>query len=210
VSDLFSLDDLPNEARELLDEAERDVIAIRDKAERQADETQLRANRQIEDIKKKADKTISDANRTAQEQVEDRQKRLLAALRPLQQKYAKEGKLDEALAIRERIRALKTSAAQVRPNPGTLAGEDATPGRTELFDVTGSIDGTIWGTDVYTGDSSLAMAAIHAGVLNDGQRGVVRVTFVDSLNVAFTSTTRNGITSHGYGPYPTAYRVERV
>ena len=38
-----------------------------------------------------------------------------------------------------------------------------------FFQVTGETHGPLWGTDVYTTDSSPAKAAVHAGVLRDGE-----------------------------------------
>ena len=46
------------------------------------------------------------------------------------------------------------------------------------IDVVGSSQGTVWGTTVYTDDSPLAVAAVHAGVLDPGQRAKVRVTIL--------------------------------
>jgi len=146
-----------------------------------------------------------------EEDVRTRQRSLLEALKPLQDQCAREGKLDEALAILERVRGLKANLLQAQPDPGSLAGmEHPKPGTSQLFDVTGSTDGAVWGTDVYTSDSSLATAAVHAGVLRPGERSVVRVTFVDTLNVAFVGSDRNGVESASWGPYPVGYRVQRA
>jgi hypothetical protein len=194
------LDDLPAEARTLLDEADRDCQEIRDQAERQADEVRARA-----------DHTVAEINARAAEQVRLRQRALLDRLKPLQDSHAKKGKLDEALAIRERIRGLKASLLQAQPDPGSLAVlPPQPPGTHVLFDVTGSSDGVVWGTDVYTHDSDLAAAAVHAGVLRDGERGIVRVIYTDTLNVAFTGSPRNGVWSEDFGPWPVGYRVERA
>ena len=40
---------------------------------------------------------------------------------------------------------------------------------TLVCEVTGSSQGTVWGTDLYTDDSSIPAAAVHAGVLKDGE-----------------------------------------
>ena len=99
---------------------------------------------------------------------------------------------------------------QALPDPGNLSSYTSpTIGSSLLFDVTGDSDGIVWGTDVYTNDSTLATVAVHAGVLKDGQRGLVRVTWVDTLNVAFTGSERNGVWSEAYGPWPVGYRLSR-
>ena len=72
--------------------------------------------------------------------------------------------------------------------------------------VTGQARGTIYGTDIYTGDSSLPAAAVHAGVLKPGKTGVVRVKIVGP-QPGFVATTRNGVTSNAYGAYGSAYQI---
>lgn len=59
----------------------------------------------------------------------------------------------------------------------------------------------VWGTDVYTLDSNIAAAAVHAGVAQPGQTVVVRVRVVASPG-QFVPSTRNGVSSTGYGNYP--------
>jgi hypothetical protein len=81
-------------------------------------------------------------------------------------------------------------------------------GKTFTFKVTGNSNGSVWGTDVYTSDSTLATAAVHAGVLTSGQTGVIKVTIVPSPQV-FIGTTRNGVSSTGFTQYPSAFRVYR-
>lgn len=58
-------------------------------------------------------------------------------------------------------------------------------------------DGTVWGTDAYTGDSSLCRAALHAGALGrDGGRITV---LREAGRDLYAGTTRNGVTSSDYG-----------
>jgi hypothetical protein len=82
-------------------------------------------------------------------------------------------------------------------------------GQTFYFRVHGQAVGCVWGTDVYTGDSALAAAAVHAGAVELGETCVVKVTVVEPLQ-QYDGSTRNGITSHSYGPYNTAYRVVAI
>src|SRR5205807_2155099 len=63
-----------------------------------------------------------------------------------------------------------------QPDPGTMTGFRAEVGKSFVFQVTGSDSGSIWGSDVYTDDSNLATAAVHAGIIPVGQQGVVKVT----------------------------------
>lgn len=97
-------------------------------------------------------------------------------------------------------------AAEAPPNMLDLIEP---PGSTFYFRVTGEIGAPLWGTDVYTGDSALAAAAVHAGALKAGESGVVKVTLVTPLQ-QYAGSVRHGVTSHDFGRYGSAYRVERV
>jgi hypothetical protein len=92
------------------------------------------------------------------------------------------------------------------PNPGSLSAYSQRFGETFVFSVTGRTSGAIYGTETYTTDSDLATAAVHAGLLKDGEAGVVQVTIVQSPN-EFASTTANGITSRAWQSYPAAYTL---
>ncbi len=82
-------------------------------------------------------------------------------------------------------------------------------GATYYFRVTGAADGSLWGTDVYTGDSALAMAAVHAGLVKVGETVVVKV-IVEQPRTKYQGSVRNGVTSQDYGHYGTAYRLAAV
>jgi hypothetical protein len=96
----------------------------------------------------------------------------------------------------------------VAPDPGAAAGLPHQDGQVTKVRVTGSATGPVWGTDVYTADSSLAAAAVHAGVLRPGETGIVRVRMVPGLS-AYPGSTRNGVTSGAWGSYPSAYTLSR-
>lgn len=82
-------------------------------------------------------------------------------------------------------------------------------GETFCFRLTGSEQGHVWGTEVYTTDSALAAVAVHSGVLQAGETGAIRVTILPAES-AYHGSTRNGITSLDYGPYLGAFRVDQV
>jgi hypothetical protein len=102
----------------------------------------------------------------------------------------------------------EAKVAHAEPDPGTLVNYQTKVGESFHFKVTGAIGAIIWGTDVYTTDSQLATAAVHAGVLRAGQTGVVKVTIVASPPV-FVGSTRHGVTSLPYGPFAAGYKVSR-
>lgn len=90
--------------------------------------------------------------------------------------------------------------------PGNLMAYQNQFGKELAFAVTapqmnGQQAPAVWGTDTYTLDSNLAGAAMHAGLVQPGQAGVVRVRIVASPP-QYTGSVRNGVTSSPYGTYP--------
>ena len=97
--------------------------------------------------------------------------------------------------------------ADTLPESGTLVSYANKFGTKLAFTVTGKAGGAIWGTNPYTLDSPLAVAAIHAGVLKQGQTGVVNVEIIQSPP-AFQGSAQNGVTSFQWGPFTGgAYRI---
>lgn len=95
----------------------------------------------------------------------------------------------------------------VLPDPGNLKAYERRIGETLSFSVTGaSSGGSLWGTDIYTTDSRLAMAAVHAGVLREGETGVVKVKIVAG-QPSYAGSTKSGIASSNYGGYGGSYEV---
>jgi len=65
--------------------------------------------------------------------------------------------------------------------------------------------GGIWGTEVYTDDSSICAAAVHTGVIGfDG--GTVTIEILPGRK-AYQGTTQNGLTSNEWGTYDGSFRV---
>ncbi|PSB54984.1 LCCL domain-containing protein [Chamaesiphon polymorphus] len=67
----------------------------------------------------------------------------------------------------------------------------------------GSI-GSIWGTDIYTSDSSICTAAAHSGLITARDGGRVRIRIRPGAEF-YNGTTRNGITTNGYGSYQSSF-----
>lgn len=128
----------------------------------------------------------------------------IAALQALQDTYCQQKRLDEAVAIRDRIRSLRG----ILPDPGALAVRPQDIGRTFLFDVVGSTEGSVWGTEVYTSDTHVGAAAVHLGILKPGERGVVKVRVIEGQR-EYRGTTRNGVTSVDYGPWGVSFVISR-
>ncbi len=150
--DSYTVPALPQDAREVLDQMLRSQAEARGEASRKI--AQARAD-------------------TIQE------------LKQLQDRYTKAGQLDAAVAVRTTVRRLQAEGGATRysavrrldaPNPIVASGDPGNltayrdrVGQTFYFDVTGATAGTVWGNVIYTDDSALAAAAVHAGVLAPGQ-----------------------------------------
>lgn len=65
--------------------------------------------------------------------------------------------------------------------------------------------GTIWGTGVYTADSSICAAALHAGTI-PASGGNVSVILSGRLE-AFPGSAQNGVTSNSWGAYDTSFAL---
>lgn len=69
-------------------------------------------------------------------------------------------------------------------------------------------NGSLWGTDVYTADSSICLAAVHAGAASPSG-GVVTV-HLEYGHPAYRGSVRNGVQSNDYGSYDASYRFVGV
>jgi hypothetical protein len=92
------------------------------------------------------------------------------------------------------------------PAPASMMAYQQQFGKEYAFSVTGYVSGNgqtpnVWGTDIYSLDSNLAAAAVHAGVARPGEAAVVRVRIVQSPP-QFVASFRHGITSTAYSVYP--------
>ncbi len=79
-------------------------------------------------------------------------------------------------------------------------------GTVYTFIVTGNATGgTVWGTDIYTDDSSIAAAAVHAGKLTNGVTGTVYIEMLSGYS-SYTGTTRYSVTTLNYGSWSGSYK----
>jgi hypothetical protein len=71
----------------------------------------------------------------------------------------------------------------------------------------GGREGSVWGTDIYTIDSSICTAAVHAGKFALDTGGSVTIELRPGES-AYKGSTRNGITTIDYGPYGNSFVVK--
>jgi hypothetical protein len=140
----------------------------------------------------------------AEKEIQPHLEKALSALQALQDTYCQQKRLDDAVAIRDRIRALRG----ILPDPGPLSVQPSDIGRTMLFEVTGTTAGSVWGSEVFTSDTSLGAAAVHQGLLKNGEKAVIRVKVIAGQS-AYSGSTRNGVTSLSYGPWSVSFTLGR-
>ena len=67
-----------------------------------------------------------------------------------------------------------------------------------------AISSVVYGTDVYTDDSSICTAAVHSGLITRQAGGVVTIQIKPDAGT-YTASTRNGVSSKSYGAYKGSY-----
>ena len=103
-------------------------------------------------------------------------------MKKIQDQFCKEEKLDEAIAVRDLRRLVKSGIKKARPDPGYLHATVNDIGKVWFFEVVGNTQGATYGTDVYTSDSHLSATTVHAGGAAQGQKGIVKVTILSGQN----------------------------
>jgi len=68
----------------------------------------------------------------------------------------------------------------------------------------GNSSATVWGTTIYTDDTSIALAAVHAGLITFQQGGVVTIEIRPGMQ-SYTGSKANGINSGNYGAWNGSY-----
>ena len=99
--------------------------------------------------------------------------------------------------------SLPSSAGEGKPttweaNATSLSGKDG-----ETFTLACSPGGTahsVWGSDIYTADSSICSAAVHSGLITYQQGGAVTIELRPGRSI-YGCSERNGVTTSYYGPY---------
>jgi hypothetical protein len=81
-------------------------------------------------------------------------------------------------------------------------------GKTYKFNCpAGGKESAVWGTDIYTLDSSICNAAVHAGKLASESGGSVTIELRPGES-SYKGSTRNGIKTNDYGQYGQSFVVK--
>lgn len=73
----------------------------------------------------------------------------------------------------------------------------------------GQIVPRLWGTDIYTDDSSICTAAVHAGLINTASGGTVLVEGLGG-QPSYSGSQRNGLNSGNYGGWGGSFTVAKA
>jgi len=96
------------------------------------------------------------------------------------------------------------------PAPPVLSGTGTEIGDFYYYEVTGSIQGVAFGTNVYTTDSVMAAVAVHAGIFRPGEKGFVKVTILPGEQ-HYHGSVSNGVTTHDrLEGYHKSFTIEAV
>src|SRR5262245_9282649 len=165
----------------------------------------------VREVYKTHEQGLAEILSKADADLRKRRNQVTAELKKVQDAYCKEAKLDEALAVRDLIRSVKEGvSSRALPDPGYVNNAPEDIGKVFYYLVTGATGGgSIYGTDVYTTGSHLAMAGVHSSELKVGQKAMVKVTILPG-QANYPSTTVNGVTSSGWGAYNVSFKVERT
>jgi hypothetical protein len=94
--------------------------------------------------------------------------------------------------------------------PVVLVGTNPEIGQFYYWEVTGTTMGSVWGTDIYTIDSPMGAAAVHAGVLREGQTAFLKVNLLPGQQHYYGSES-NGITSEDrHTGYHKSFTLETI
>jgi len=66
---------------------------------------------------------------------------------------------------------------------------------------------SIWGTDTYTTDSSICLAAIHTGTIQRDKGGKVNVSIIAGLPT-YAGSEKNGVTTNSWNSYEASFTVK--
>lgn len=72
--------------------------------------------------------------------------------------------------------------------------------------MTGSPFFKVWGTDIYSDDSSLSTAAVHAGFLKDGETKTLTIRILPG-QTDYVGSTQNGVTSASYHQWHGSFTI---
>ena len=101
-----------------------------------------------------------------------------------------------AAEIDEVLTAWRATAVEFR--------EDANGAEHEFECPPDGVVGSVWGTDIYTDDSSVCNAAVHAGLITYEDGGTVTIV-IEGPQDSYTGSEQNGVTTSDYPAWPGSF-----
>ena len=151
-------------------------------------------------------RTIEDnATRQIQALKENASKELLA----LHDQLKKAGDLPRAEFVLSQLVIIHTEPKDILKFPTSMSGKAKQAGQQFVVITKANAGGSIWGTDIYTADSSLPAVALHTGAATAGETILALVTAVPGRE-QYRGTQRNGVKSSEYGKYAISYQLLRI
>lgn len=164
--------------------------------------------------KKKLEAEIAALRAKANKETEENKKALVVELQRVRATLEKEEKHNEARAVAARIRSITSPVPRAVDAPANMTGYVANAANLDnpfIFRVVGRLEGgTVWGSGPYTSDSDICKAAVHAGMVGNGEPGLIKVTLISTAGIDFAGSNQNGVVTSAYTAWPNGYRIERV
>ena len=104
-----------------------------------------------------------------------------------------------------KLNASPSAATAIPNNTQNMTGYR---GRSGIFSITitGSINGgTVWGTDIYTDDSDISRAAVHASIIQNGETKPVYIEMLPGQG-SYAGSSRNSVSTSSYGNWGGSYK----
>lgn len=99
-----------------------------------------------------------------------------------------------------------TTQATLEACPANMTSHRGTSTAVNCHCAPSALSGSVWGTDIYTDDSAVCAAALHAGIIGQSG-GTVTAVALPGLE-AYEGTARNGISSSDYGSWHGSFYFE--
>lgn len=98
--------------------------------------------------------------------------------------------------------------AQTIPCPMNARGLEGDPGDTHTVRCPAGCKGPlVWGSDIYADDSSICVAARHAGAYDGEQPATITIEFLPGQK-GYKGSTQHGVTSFHWGTWPRSFRIQ--
>lgn len=112
-------------------------------------------------------------------------------------------------AVREAFQKLHPEVTTVHNDPGSPRRWADPEQKIYHVLVTGTTQGSVWGTDEYTTDSTIAAAAVHAGIVPVGETRVVKLEIIPGRE-SYAGSDRHGVVSRSWKSFENSFRLEKV